>query len=143
MKRLLSQLAAAVLALFVAGHAFATETWAKGTRGNASAVATCTASNGTETAPTSTAAGLALVGIRGFTVHIETAGTMTAGGSLLAYLFNPESGHWVRAPDLDLTVTAVGSMSFAGFSVSGGTGRIQYVPSGVGLASTIYIIGAP
>jgi hypothetical protein len=145
MKRIFPKLSAALLALALAVPSYATETWAKGARGAFSAVATCTTGTGTEAAPTtSTSAGLSLAGIHGFTVHIETSGTMTAGGKLLAYLFNPETGNWTPVSDgsLDLTVSAVASQSFSGFAVYGGGGRIAYVPSGVGVASHIYIVGS-
>lgn len=140
MTRILS--AALAVALLLATPASASKTWAKGYRAQFSAVATCT--TGTESAPSGTGDGLSLAGIHGFAVYVETgAGAMTAGGKLLAYLFNPETGTWDPVSDgtLDLTVSAVASQAFSGFAVYGGTGRIAYVPSGVGLAVHIYIVG--
>jgi hypothetical protein len=137
-KRLLAAIVAAVFAF----SAQATTTWSRGAR-RYTAIATCT--TGTESAPSGTSSilGLELTGLEGFTVYAEAGGAMTAGGFLQAYLQNPASGNWVRAPDLDLTAQALSSQAFAGFTVNGGSGRIAYVPSGIGLAVTIYIVGMP
>lgn len=86
-------------------------------------------------------AGLDLANVSGFAVHAETAGTMTAGGVLKAYLWNAESKKWNSTPDLDLTVAALARQGFAGFKVEAPTARILFVPSGVGLAVTIYLNG--
>lgn len=135
MKKLFAVLLVALFAL----QAQATTTWSNGSSARV-AIATCT--TGTESAPTLATQGLELANVSGFAVHAETAGTMTAGGVLQAYLYNPEgSGSWNRAPDLDLTVQALAKQSFAGFQVTSYAGRIAYVPSGVGLAVTVYIVG--
>lgn len=134
MKKLFVSLLVALFAV----QAQATTTWAQGSD-ESRATATC--STGSESAPAGASAGLSLGYISGFTVHAETAGTMTAGGILQAYLYNPESASWVRAPDLDLVVQALAKQAFAGFQVTGRNGRIAFVPSGVGVAVTIYIVG--
>lgn len=77
--------------------------------------------------------------IAGLSVHAETAGTMTAGGTLQAYVQNPATGNWNRAPDLDLTVQALARQSFVGLQIVNQMGRIAWLPSGTGLATTIYI----
>lgn len=105
-----------------------------------------TFTTGTEAAPTAGVGtapnqkGLDLFGIEGGTVIIETAGTMTAGGVLKAYIYNPITTNWIPMPDMDITVPAAASHS-ASFFVWGDWSRIAFVPSGVGLASTIYISG--
>lgn len=105
-------------------------------------------STGTETAnaPTQATDGLALtsneVFIKAAVVFVETAGTMTAGGLLKCYLFNPVTASWTAAPDLDLTVQNVAKQGFSGLYIPAPGGRIAYIPSGVGLACDIYIIGS-
>ena len=76
---------------------------------------------------------------RGLTVHAETAGTMTAGGSLQAYVQNPATGNWNRVPDLDLAVQALARQAWFGLAVVNQMGRIIWLPNGTGLATTIYI----
>lgn len=102
------------------------------------AKAVCT--TGTEAAPTLVTDGLPLAGLRGFVVHAEAAGAMTAGGKLVAYLWNPVSARWNPSPDLDLVVQAVQFQSFAGFVVAAPNGRVAYAPSGVGQAVTLYVV---
>jgi hypothetical protein len=132
----------AVLALLAFTPARSATTWAEITtlpswaRG---ASATCT--TGTESAPAAATDGLDLGSFAGFTVVIEGSGAMTAGGSLLAYVRNPATGTWARAPDLDLTVAAIQYQAFAGFLVTADLGRVAFVPSGVGVSSVIYIVG--
>jgi hypothetical protein len=138
-KRFLGVIIAASLAL----PAYATCGWVKG-KTPISSVATCT--TGTEAASQLTAtSGISLVGVGGFSVHVETASNMTAAGKLLAYLLNPETGNWLPVSDgsLDLTVAAVTGQAWSGFTVSGPYSRIAYVPSGVGGANPlkVYIVG--
>lgn len=89
--------------------------------------------------------GLALGGalftpnVKAYVVHAETAGTMTAGGTLQAYLLNPVTSNWNRAPDLDVTVQALARQTFTGLSVNVSQGRVAYVASGVGVTVNIYI----
>jgi hypothetical protein len=75
----------------------------------------------------------------GLTVHAETAGTMTAGGTLQAYVQNPATGNWNRVIDLDLTVAALARQAWFGLTVANQMGRIIWLPNGTGLATTIYI----
>lgn len=83
-------------------------------------------------------------GVSAFVVHVETAGTMTAGGVLQAYLYNPVTSNWNRVADgsLDFTVSAVARQSFTGFLVSVPYGRIAYVASGAGVTTNIYLNAA-
>lgn len=134
-------------AVGLAVPAFGSATWAKGSVLSRTSVATFT--TGTESAPSglgteAAPVGMSLSGISGFTVHVEADGTMTSGGKLLAYLYNPETAQWNPVSDgsLDLTVSAVQYQVFSGFAVFGGNSRIAYVPSGVGVGLTIYIEGA-
>lgn len=101
--------------------------------------ATCT--SGTELAPSGATAGFDLQLATGFAVFVESAATAFTAGKLLAYLYNPISGAWSAAPDLDLTVAAVVSQGFSGFRVPCNSGRIAFVPSGLGQACTVYING--
>lgn len=104
------------------------------------AKAVCT--TGTESAPTqSSAEGLLLAGLAGYSVFIESAAAAFTPASLDAYLQNPLSGKWSRRRDMDLAVGAVMNDSFGGFEVQGRVGRLALVPNGVGQASTIYLVG--
>ena len=143
MKRILS----AVLALAVSLPAWATTTWSQPTPITAYqsrvriALAICT--TGSEAAPTNTVTsseGLPLVDVGAFTVMIETSGN-TSAGSLYAYLHNPATGNWIRAPDLDVTVPAgVTSYAWPGFTVNAPVGRIAYVPQGLGsITVNVYV----
>lgn len=128
----------AAVALLLSLPAYATITWTSADNGLVS-IASCTST--TESAPTLVTEGLSLAGVKGIVVVIETAGTLTAGGVLQAYIWNDSAGtpSWVRVPDHDLTVQALAKQAFSGFAVTSPRGRIAFIPSGVGLASTIYI----
>jgi hypothetical protein len=118
-------------------------TWAQS--GTYGVVGTC-ANN--DDAPTLATQGLALAGVYGFTVHYEaTSGNLTAGGKLKCYLYNPNTAaenKWSRAYDLDLTVgEAAGTSAWMGFTVSSplSGSRIAYIPSAIGQAGKVYILG--
>lgn len=132
----------AIAALLFALPVFATTTFTQDSTFDAAfvrvGVATCT--TGTEAAPTGTTAGIDLTGSKGFVVYAEAAAAMTAGGKLVAYLYNPVTARWTPAPDLDLTVAAIQYQAFAGFTTTSDFARIAYVPSGVGQAVTVYIM---
>jgi hypothetical protein len=116
------------------------------TQGDGQKSVTIAFGTGTEAAPTtSTTDGLRLDGIKGFTIHVEAGSAMTAGGLFLAYQFNNVTGNWTRVADgsLDLTASAVTKQSWSGFWVAADMNRITWVPSGIGVASTMYILGAP
>ena len=104
---------------------------------------------GTEVCPTSGTDGISLVGMKGFSVHVYGLladggyGATLSVGSLLACLYDPATGRWARAPDLDLTTAAIDSQGFAGFIVTSNRGRIAYVPSGVGVPVRIQMNGVP
>ena len=146
MKRtLLILLALATVAL--AGTALATTTWTSKAGGDFPS-ATSTTTTGTEAAPTLATEGFSLDGLAGFTVHLESVpngdgGVMNfSAGTLLGYLYNPVSGVWNRASELDLVVAAGGSTAaYTGFTVSNPNGRVAWVPSGVGVAVRVYIEG--
>ena len=144
----------AVLSLLVAGTALATDTglWSKPVA-NASKV---TYPTGTGVAPTDLqpdggritdlgVSGLSLNGLRGFVVTVEAlsdAGVMSAG-SLKCYIFSQLTNSWTPAPDLDLTVAAGRTQSFAGFTVTANVNRIAYVPSVLATAVNVYVAGSP
>lgn len=102
-------------------------------------------------APTLVTEGLALQGgpsICAVSVMVETAGTMTAGGLLKVYVWNPESGDvnkWLSVPSQDQTVAALAKQGFDSVYVPVSTkdSRVTVVGSGVGLAHTIYINAQP
>lgn len=109
--------------------------------GSTTTVVTCTAT--TEAAPTLVSEGRSLANLRGLTVIVESSGTMTAGGTFQAYLWNLGSSSWVRAPELDLTAQALAKQAWPGFVVTVPQGRIDYKPTGTGAnTTTIYLIGA-
>lgn len=138
-------LAAIAVCAVLSSSAGATTTWSQETA--FPLVSKLVATTGTETGnlPTASTAGLSLSEVRGFTVHVEAAAAMTAGGTLLAYMWNPVTERWNRVADgsLDLVVSAVQYQTFSGFEVTGNSPqRIAYVPSGIGQASTIWIFGS-
>lgn len=141
------KIATAFLALLLSASTWATTTWSQPTPITAYqsrvriALAVCT--TGTESAPTNTVTaseGLSLTDVGAFTVMIETSGN-TSAGSLYAYLHNPATGNWIRAPDLDVTVPAgVTSYAWPGFTVNAPVGRVAYVPQGLGsITVNVYI----
>ena len=141
-------LALTVLAAVVLGtSALATTTWTSKSGGDFPS-ATAVTTTGTEAAPTLATQGFDLNGLAGFTVHLESIANGDGGvmnfsaGTLLGYLYNPVSGVWNRASELDLVVAAgVPTAAYTGFSVSNPNGRVAWVPSGVGVAVKVYIEG--
>jgi hypothetical protein len=87
------------------------------------------------------AVGLDLAGLKGFAVFVEAGAAMTAGGKLVAYSLNPATMAYAPVPELDVTVAALVREGFAGFSLASDFGRIAYVPSGTGQASSVYLVG--
>jgi hypothetical protein len=109
---------------------------------NSGQIVFVTADSGSAAAPTTVADGINLEGLYGVNVIVEASGTMTAGGTLQCYVWNPQSTTWVRNPDLDLTVAALQRQAFAGIFVAAARGRATWVPNGVGsLATTVYMVG--
>lgn len=139
----MNRLIVLLLAAALAGSASAATTYTQDTTlpENFVRVSKVVATTGTESAPAAATDGLNLYGITGFSVTIEAAGAMTAGGLLLAYVRHPVSGVWARAPDLDLVVSALTNQAFPGFVVTSDMGRVAFVPSGVGQGATIYVAG--
>jgi hypothetical protein len=131
-----------LLAIGLSSPVFATTTWTV-VQDAGYALAACT--TGSEAAPTLVTQGLKLDGMRSITVSAEASVALTAASAgLKAYLWNPISAQWNRAPDLDLTTVNVTDQSWAAFSVSGALkgSRVAWVPDGAGQAVSIYIMGA-
>jgi len=55
--------------------------------------------------------------------------------------FGCNTGSWARAPDSDLSLTAVTSQIFTGFTAANRRDRIAWVPSGCGQPSVELIVG--
>ncbi len=126
----------------LAAPSFASTTWdltEESSKGYV--VATCT--TGTESAPTLITEGLDLDRVKGLTVSYEAAGAITISGVLKAYLWNPISEQWNRAPDIDLTATTADVDQEWGLEVVGHPpgSRIAFVPVGIGVAGSLYIRG--
>ena len=78
----------------------------------------------------------------GVSVILVTSSNATAGGTLQAYLFNPETATWARAAELDLTATATTNQTWPALWVPVSRGRLYYNPSGIGsVQTTIYLVG--
>lgn len=136
MRRILSALIV-VFVLLLSSVVNATTTWTK----PAQNWSLCTEDTGTGTAPSAVTDGIMLADFATVQVCVSpSSGSLTAG-SLLAYLWNPGTRAWYRAPDLDLSVAAGTGNCFIGinFRVSGA--KLAYVPSGLGVASVTYIVG--
>ena len=141
------RLIVAALAILAAPMAAsATCTWSTMPRGQAQV--SCDAS--TESAPTLATQGLKLSDAPPAIVVVVSAdsgSTISSGGTplLKAYLYVDALDRWVRAPDLDLTITAAGerSQTWPAIYAPNKNGRIAYVPSGVVTAAvqrvTIFI----
>ena len=100
------------------------------------------AGDGTEDAPAAVTDGLDLTGLSGVTVMMKTSGNATAGGTLQAYVMNPETSAWYRVADLDLTATATTVQSWPGIWVPVARGRVTWIPNGIGsVVTTVYLIG--
>jgi hypothetical protein len=81
-----------------------------------------------------------------YSVIVEAASAMTAGGKVLIYIWNPYSAlanKWAAYPDGDCTITAVGNYACTVYynPVHPIGGRITAVGSGIGLAHSIYVTG--
>lgn len=136
----MTKLVAALLAVLLPLASWASCTYATA-GGSSTTVATCTTT--TEAAPTLVTEGISLAGLAGLTVVVKSTGTMTAGGTFQAYLWELNSASWVRAPDLDLTAQALAGQAWPGFLITVPQGRLDYKPTGTGAnTTTIYLIGA-
>lgn len=89
------------------------------------------------------AAGLGLGGVRAVSVILKAAtGTFAEGATLDAYIFDPVVREWTRCPDLDLDVRAnLASQSFLARAVVASQGWLVYLPSGLGVGSTMHVNG--
>ena len=110
---------------------------------NSGRIVYVTADSGSAIAPGAVTDGISLEGLYGLVVIVEASGTMTAGGTLQCYVWNPQGTNWVRNPDLDLTVSALQRQAFPGIFIASARGRATWVPNGVGsVATTVYMIGS-
>ena len=100
------------------------------------------ASTGTEANALGAADGLDLRNFDAVEVAVEAGGAMTAG-NLQAYVMNPATGQWNRAPGLDLAVAAANSQAYPAVQLQGLQGRLAYLPNGLGIASNVYMGGIP
>lgn len=127
------------LSLPLAASASCTYTTAAG---SSTTKSVCTAT--TEAAPTLVTEGLSLSGLYAVAVVATASSAWTAGGTLYAYLWSPQAGAWVRAPDFDLSVPATTGNAWPAIYVPVNQGsRIDYKPNVVGaVTTTIYMIGA-
>lgn len=126
----------AVAALLFASLASATCTWSPTRGGGVQAVCT----TGTEANALLATDGYNLGSVSGVIVHAEASTPMTAGGVLQAYLYNPISKQWNRAPSYDLTVAALVAQAFPAVSMV--SQQLAFLPSGVGVGLTIYMLPA-
>lgn len=117
------------------------------TSSNGGKVAVFQFSSGSESAPSGTSAlGVRLEGVRGYSVMVKSATNMTQNGVFQAYLYNTQTNEWVRVTSgaLDFTVTsAATSQAWLSSQVFAGDTYITWRPSGVGVASTMYVIVTP
>lgn len=137
----------ALLSLLLAAPVLGATTWTTDTSQPTNQVRVVKMVNdvagGTETKPSDAdaTAGIALHGVRGLeVVAIATGGAMTAGGKLIAYVYDPISTKWVPNPDNDIVVPAA-TEHLVALEVLVDWDRIAFIPSGIGRASTIYLKG--
>lgn len=100
------------------------------------------ASTGTEAGALGAADGIDLRGLEAVQVAIEAGGALTAG-NLRAWVRNPATGAWNRAPTLDLAVQALAAQAFPVVELNGLQGRLAYLPDGLAIASSVYLCGLP
>jgi hypothetical protein len=85
-------------------------------------------------APALATEGLPLTEVTGFRVVVSApaGATLAGGGKLQAYLYNDGLGRWVRNPQLDVTLQAVGrDMVSPDFQVAVPSGRVFFQASAV------------
>jgi hypothetical protein len=92
--------------------------------------------------------GIPLTGLGGIVVYCEADSTkvISTAFALTAYVLEPYSGVWCRAPDYDLTSTITGTRGvlMGSFFVSMPAGRLAYAPSAGAVDSgsiTVRILG--
>jgi hypothetical protein len=145
MRKLLAFLVAASLAL--PAVPLAACTW---TTGTTQAIDVC--ASGNESAPTLATEGFSIDGLQAFTLVAEadTGQTFTAApaGAIQFYVYDQVVGAWVRAPDLDVTVSLASArrQAWTGYQIKGRrVSRIAVVPVAVTLSAgglTLYLLGA-
>jgi hypothetical protein len=136
----MKKLLAVALAIFLPLAASASCTYTTDT-GSSTTKSVCTTTS--EAAPTLVSEGRALDGLAGMFIIATASSAWTAGGTLNAYIWSPQAGVWVRAPDYDLTVPGSTGQAWGAFYIPVPQGRIDYKPAGVGaVTTTIYMVGA-
>lgn len=127
------------MAVEALAYSATTTTWVNNYR-----TAVLTSASGTETMVATTTVGLDLTNLGGVSVILKTSSAATAGGTLQAYLLNPETGTWARATDLDLAAVASTDQTWPALWVPVSRGRLYYNPQGIGsVTTTIYLVGQP
>ena len=95
----------------------------------------------TEAAPAAAGDGLYLDEVAGFCLHILADSGQTlngAGGTFDGYRFDTITGAWVRASELDITITAadIGTRGMSVvFQVAAPRGRLAHIANGVSVSS--------
>lgn len=113
---------------------------------------TVSAGSATRSAPTLDTEGLPLGSVDAAALVLEAASgqTLSGGGTMKCYYYDPSVAAWVRAPDADLTMPSGTSgqrrITFQGLAVVGKRGRILYAPSSVtvsgGATVKVYLLGS-
>lgn len=87
----------------------------------------------TQTAPTLSTDGSPLGHTTAFRVSMcATSGTLSGAGNLRAWVYVPTQAHWMRNPELDLTVTSTGQCQlFPDMVTSVHSGRVKFLTDGV------------
>lgn len=127
-------------------------TWTENVNG-LSAKVVC--DSGTGAAPTTAADGMALaftgkpLAAVSLTAEADASQTLSGGGTLQAYVYDPQAAAWARCPDCDVAVavSAVRRQAFSAFDVKVGLpgARVAWIPAGVTVSSggvTVYLNGA-
>ena len=85
----------------------------------------------------------------GLTAEADASQTLSGGGTLQAYVYDPQAAAWARCPDCDLALSlaSVRRQSFPAFDVKVGLpgARVAWIPAGVTVSSggvTVYLNGA-
>ena len=135
------------LVLLVPSLAFAAAgVWAPISGLSRSTTFTCTTAGVTCDAPTLSTQGTNLngVGAVSVTACAAAAQTLSGAGNLRAYVYDPTTAVWARAPDLDLptTTATVRCLTWPSIYVPGPGGRVAWVTDTVTASSnsvTVYI----
>lgn len=89
-----------------------------------------------------TSSGRAVLSGATLTGGVAAGAVVGPGASLAAYLLNPATARWNRAPDLDMPLAeGVASQALPAIPLRAGTSRMQLVPVAVGAACSVYMDG--